>query len=130
MVKSKTLKELPEWFNHTPVSDYFIQAIGSLNGALYLPDKMSVYRTLTPGSWSIVFKSKNMKLLNQHFKMMDSSMLSLSSFVGKKYEADINYQRCMLFLSGLKNSIRKGSLSSFLYYLSNAMTALIKSLLK
>ena len=130
MVKSKTLKELPEWFNHTPVSDYFIQVIGSVHGALYLPDKMSVYRTLTPGSWSIVFKAKSMKSLDQHFKKMDSSMLSLSSFVGERYKADINYQRCMLFLSGVKNSIRKGSFSSFVYYLFNTMISLIKSFAK
>ena len=127
MVKSKILKELPEWFNDTPVSDYFIQVIGSMNGALYLPDKMSVYRLFTPGSWSFVFKAKSMKSLNQHFEMLDSSMLSLSSFVGKRYGADINYQRCMFFLSGIKNSIRKGSLSSFLHYLLNVMSSFIKS---
>jgi len=130
MVKSKVLKELPEWFDSTPVSDYFIQVIGSSNGALFLPEKMSLYRTLTPGSWSFVFKAKNMKMLNDHFKLMDICMKKLSSLVGKKHDKDISYQRCMFFLSGLKNSIRKGSLSSFLYYLFNATTMLIKSLLK
>ena len=130
MVKSKVLKELPEWFNDTPVSDYFIQVIGSMNGALFLPEKMSLYRTLTPGSWSFIFKAKNMKMLNEHFKSMDIAMQNLSSLVGKKYDTDINYQRGMLFLSGLKNSIRKGSLISFLYYLFNATTMLIKSFWK
>lgn len=58
LIKSDILKNLPEWFYQAPVGDYFIQILGSCkNGALYIDDITSVYRTGVEGSWSGVRKN-------------------------------------------------------------------------
>lgn len=54
---------LPDWFIKVPVSDYYLQILGSLNGgALFLEETMSVYRTNVKGSWTDRFNNADLRL--------------------------------------------------------------------
>ena len=118
MVKKVSLLNMPEWFSFTPVSDFFIQAVCSVNGALYLPQKMSVYRAFAPGSWTSKFQSMSPSELKTYLRLMDKSMEDLGSFLGNKYPKEISYRRLMLCLSGVKNSCLQFKLRPFFYFLS------------
>jgi len=54
-IETKVLLNMPEWFyTKAPFGDFYIQVIAASKGgyALYMPDKMSVYRKNSLGSWS------------------------------------------------------------------------------
>lgn len=60
-IKSKILKNMPEWFKNAPVGDYYIQVIAAMEGgALYLPIKSCCYRMNAVGSWTN--KNKNINI--------------------------------------------------------------------
>ncbi|RLA44208.1 MAG: hypothetical protein DRR42_20745 [Gammaproteobacteria bacterium] len=48
------VEKLPDWFfREAPIGDFFVERYGALRGgALYFKKSMSVYRELTPQSWS------------------------------------------------------------------------------
>lgn len=51
--QSDVLQKMPDWFDRSPVGDYFIQVIGSMdNGAIYVPINSCCYRISAIGSWS------------------------------------------------------------------------------
>lgn len=54
LVRKSALINAPSWFyEHQPVGDYMIQALGSLaNGALYIPEYTCKYRSGDPTSWT------------------------------------------------------------------------------
>ncbi|MBQ0725764.1 MAG: glycosyltransferase [Thalassolituus oleivorans] len=53
MVSRAIIQNLPDWFDHAPVGDFFIQVLGSIRcGAAYLRDSTVVYRVFSGGAWS------------------------------------------------------------------------------
>ncbi len=60
MVKKRVIDCLPDWFEQAPVGDYYLQILGSKNGAIYLPEVTASYRVQAVGSWSSHRKKKNL----------------------------------------------------------------------
>tara|TARA_B110000116_G_C16684236_1_gene512145 strand:+ start:81 stop:1025 length:945 start_codon:yes stop_codon:yes gene_type:complete len=128
MVRTRSLLNMPEWFSSTPVSDFFIQVLCSLNGALYLPERMSVYRTFAPNSWTATFRSMSPSDLKNYYDLLDKSLEDLSGFLGASYSKEISYRRFMLCMSAIKNSLFGLKLVSLFSYLPRSMYYLIKYL--
>ncbi|WP_131679674.1 glycosyltransferase family 2 protein [Metapseudomonas furukawaii] len=85
IVRKECLDSLPEWFDETPVGDYFIQVLSSMPaGALYLPDAMCFYRTQSSGSWTKTMKS-NPTMRLKFFDSYMSAMRKLGSAIDKRY---------------------------------------------
>ncbi|EMT6383357.1 glycosyltransferase [Providencia rettgeri] len=81
MLRSEIIKNLPEWFSHAPVGDYFIQIISSVsNGALYLPEVTCVYRTNAIGSWSSYRKHLTSDEINAEAIRYESSLSHLKEY--------------------------------------------------
>jgi glycosyltransferase involved in cell wall biosynthesis len=61
MLRRKVLMDMPSWFHdYAPVGDFFIEMYGTKHGgALYLDAPMSVYRYMTPGSWTVSTNANN-----------------------------------------------------------------------
>ncbi len=128
MIKTKSLLNMPDWFSSTPVSDFFIQVICSLNGALFLPERMSVYRAFAPNSWTSTFKSMSTTSLKNYYDLFDHSLEDLSNFLGSEYSKGVNYRRFMLCMSAIKNSLFRLKLVSIFSYLPRSIYYLIKYL--
>ena len=126
LIRKKVLDSLPSWFDSTPVSDYFIQVLGSANGALYLPEAMAVYRKFAEGSWSVKFKEKNSDQLVSHFRKMDNAMENLNIELGNKYTPEISWVRTLLFLSGAKRCLIQGNYTEALKFIGKALLAFAK----
>jgi glycosyltransferase involved in cell wall biosynthesis len=95
MVKKVCLDELPEWFDETPVGDYFIQVLASIpGGALYLADAMCVYRVHSNGSWSVQMRNDPTRRL-RFFDSYLSSMNKLAEVVAGEYR---NHIEKMIFI--------------------------------
>ncbi|MDN8555949.1 glycosyltransferase family 2 protein [Citrobacter werkmanii] len=53
MFSKEIINKLPQWFSKAEVGDFFLEVYGMKDaGGLYIPDKMSVYRTSAINSWS------------------------------------------------------------------------------
>lgn len=74
MVRRKVVAALPPWFTSAPVGDYFLQILGSCNGALYQPEVMCCYRVEAAGSWSAGQRRWNAEQLSDFFCRMDRSL--------------------------------------------------------
>jgi len=128
MIRTKSLLNMPEWFSSTPVSDFFIQVVCSLKGALYLPERMSVYRAFAPNSWTSTFRSMSPSELKNYYDSLDHSLEDLNNFLGVSYSKEVNYRRFMLCMSAMKNSLFALKLISLLSYLPRSIYYLIKYL--
>jgi glycosyltransferase involved in cell wall biosynthesis len=129
MIKAKVLKNLPDWYAATPVSDFFTQALGSLNGALYLPEKICVYRVMAPNSWTYNFKAMSPSELKNYYYAQDKSIEDLGNFLSDEYFKGINYRRFMTDMSAIKNScFRIKSLSLLFYYIPKSIYSLARYL--
>lgn len=52
MIKRRVYDTFPDWLDSAPVGDFFIEMYSlSLGVGLYTPETMSVYRTVSVGSW-------------------------------------------------------------------------------
>lgn len=86
--KKSVLDKIPDWFNDSPVGDYFLQIFGSFNGgALYINKIMSIYRQGVDGAWSSSMKSLDVQ--EQFFRRMVSSLDNLDIFLDRKYHNEI-----------------------------------------
>ncbi len=69
-----------------PVEDYYVQVLGAENdGALYLSDVMSVYRTGVPGSWSEQVSKDRSHLKASWFLSYIACYNKLNAFTKNKY---------------------------------------------
>ena len=60
MIRKDIIDNLPEWFSHAPIGDFFLEILSMKAGhGLYLPDPMSTYRVFSFGSWSDVMRNDN-----------------------------------------------------------------------
>ena len=76
IIKKKIFFNSPYFYLNAPTEDYYILILGSLkNGALFIPDVMSVYRLFTPDSWH--FDPNLSKHFYENFKCLFRFLLSL-----------------------------------------------------
>jgi hypothetical protein len=55
VIKREVVSLLPPWIDQAPVGDTFLQVYASRQGgAIFIPEIMSVYNRLLPGSWTDV----------------------------------------------------------------------------
>ncbi|NAZ95990.1 glycosyltransferase family 2 protein [Vibrio toranzoniae] len=112
MFCKKAVYPFPNWFYYAPVGDLYIQILASVpDGAIYLPLKGSVYRSLTQGSWSENNTKINGKNLLERVRLLSDSLDSTLETIGIKYQKDINkqksikyYENALLALSNLNYS--------------------------
>ena len=87
--EKEAVENLPEWFDKTPFSDYFLQIFGSLKGgALYIDRPMSVYRRNAAGSWSI----SEMLAIGTREKQSEKMIAALNDmdrYFEKKFHSEI-----------------------------------------
>jgi glycosyltransferase involved in cell wall biosynthesis len=59
--RRRVFDDLPPWFiPDAPVGDFFLERYGALRGgALYFKKPMSVYRSMSPGSWTVNIKKNS-----------------------------------------------------------------------
>lgn len=90
MCKKESIYKLPEIYDLSPVGDYIIQMLAAIpNGAIYLPDIMSVYRTNVPGSWCSTVKKDN-KQLASFFSRMINVMNKLNDYTDGLYTVEFH----------------------------------------
>lgn len=63
LFKASLIKKFNNILPSTPVGDFYMQVLGSDQGALYLPSIKSVYRKSSEGSWSSSSKSTTEKVI-------------------------------------------------------------------
>lgn len=90
----EVIDNLPEFFEETPVGDYYMQILGSVHGgALYIDRVMSVYRQGIEGSWSHEMKNididKKIKLHHAYMKALHD----LDAHLNKKYHTEFEQKR-------------------------------------
>ena len=102
VIKSSVLQNLPSWFDSVIAGDYFIQVLGSINSAIYIPNQMAVYRELSHGSWTEKFRKMNSTELKHFYVQSDKSMVHLKKYLKKDMKFTINMRRIFLNLAGLK----------------------------
>lgn len=128
VVKSSVLKNLPSWFNSVIAGDYFIQVLGSLNSAIYIPSQMAVYRELSHGSWTEKFRKMNSAELKHFYVQSDKSMVHLKEYLKKDMRLTINVRRIFLNLAGLKNALRVRSFTVSLFFFKKSASLIFKIL--
>ena len=88
MFDKRVIEKLPSFFENTPVGDYYLQILGSVNGgALYIDKTMAVYRVFSEGSWSTVHRDGDKGI--QFYKATLKSLDDLNSYLDNKYEKAI-----------------------------------------
>jgi glycosyltransferase involved in cell wall biosynthesis len=98
ILKRKVLDPLPDFYKRAPVGDNFMQFLGSLNGgALYIANKMSIYRRGNPGSYSTRLQEKADKSVELFIKSREEfissyirSLDEMGEFIDHKYRGEID----------------------------------------
>jgi glycosyltransferase involved in cell wall biosynthesis len=108
----EVIDNLPDFFEETPVGDYYMQILGSVHGgALYIDRVMSVYRQGIEGSWSHEMKNididKKIKLHHAYMKALND----LDIHLNKKYHNEIEQKESVYYyymaIFYLKNNMYK-----------------------
>lgn len=88
------------WLTH-----FYWQILGSLrNGAVYIPDHMSVYRRGRPGSWTNINETDNISTLNNSLGFI-SSLAEFNKLTAYKYNEDIKHvlsRRLKIYLLSIR----------------------------
>lgn len=100
IIRKKSIINLPEWFIEAPAGDYFIQVFGSINGAIYISEPMSIYRSFSENSYSSKTNSDARKYIKPAKKMLhcigkleqDLAAKNISTRKVNKMRARIIYQ--------------------------------------
>jgi len=90
----EVIDNLPDFFEETPVGDYYLQILGSVHGgALYIDRVMSVYRLGIEGSWSHsminIDIDKKVKIHHAYMKALND----MNIYLNKKYQNEIVQKR-------------------------------------
>ena len=100
-----------EWFDNYP--DFFsenmwhsvIQILGSYKSkAIYLPEKMSVYRTMHEGSWSLSISKNSDAIVNDYLNYLKRNR-KLNEIMGFEFEKAFNRHLKARTAAVLKNKI-------------------------
>jgi glycosyltransferase involved in cell wall biosynthesis len=95
-MRADIIKNLPDWFDQSPVGDFPLKVIYAYSGKVYYIDEiMSVYRKGVPGSYTdrkrmskIIEDGKILELEKSHLQMF----ANLDTFTGKQYSNLIREQ--------------------------------------
>ncbi|MCW7551386.1 glycosyltransferase [Endozoicomonas gorgoniicola] len=128
MVHSSIFKPLPDFYYNTPVGDFFIEIMGGVNGVLYLPKKMSVYRRGSAGSWSVRVL-KNVDRLTNHNLRMITSLDSVKKELDIKGSL-INKKKRHNYLGLADIYWKKNKIESIKYFLLSLKAGLMKDHLR
>lgn len=76
-IRKRIFDNLPDWFfQKAPFGDYYIQILSSFpNGAIYLPNALSVYRRETENSWSKMYHKNKLNKVKINNRMIDCNLL-------------------------------------------------------
>lgn len=84
LFRARVIDRLPRWFfedPRVPHGDYFVESVGASNGALYIPQVMSVYRRGIPGSYTVRSRV-------HHPYVQERRMRRMTVFVSQLKECD------------------------------------------
>ena len=96
--RKSLIENEPSFRRNMPI-DYTLQIMGSLSGGIYyLSDCMSVYRFLSPGSWTINMKRNYSKRI-EHEKRIQSMFMDLDKDTDFKYTRFLKAVRSQIHLS-------------------------------
>ncbi|MGS0534561.1 hypothetical protein [Pseudoalteromonas sp. SaAl2] len=119
-IKSKILKNMPEWFKNAPVGDYYIQVIAAMEGgALYLPIKSCCYRMNAVGSWTNKNKSINInRLIELRIKHDKCCRHLMDAYEGQRFILKLHLIKTKTkFLLGFVKRLELYNFYHFSYYL-------------
>jgi len=127
MIRRNVIDLLPEWFfARAPVGDFFLEMYAAKKGgAFYLDTPMSVYRTLSDGSWHINTYG-NDDVFQKFLKaMLEAIALMEPDFPGA--EESFRWKRAWLYNFGALHYLRRDNYPEFrkLIELSVAANAFI-----
>jgi glycosyltransferase involved in cell wall biosynthesis len=89
IIKKEALQNLPAFFAHAPVGDYFLQIFGSLNGgALYIDKTMSAYRIHPNGVWTSTAANQALKI-KFTFRFAET-LQKMDAFFNFRYHEEIS----------------------------------------
>ena len=112
MIRADFVKNLPEWVYRAPITDYFLQGLGSFeNGALFLIERMCVYRSFALGSWS--GKISSTYIPNKLLSAYEIALSEYDRATQYKYSLFFKKQIAAWYQSGAVSSIRFSSKYDF-----------------
>jgi glycosyltransferase involved in cell wall biosynthesis len=113
VIRKRVLEKLPPWFyTEAPVGDFFIERYGALRGgAHYISEPMSVYRQLTPGSWTLNVEG-NQEVFKNYLRQM-SRALDLMSEDFADYPREFNKFYARYYLNYAVKELLLGQKKSF-----------------
>lgn len=94
--RKEVVLDPPKFYFDSPVGDYFLQILGSLNGgALYIDEVMAVYRQGVAVSWQSSMKNLDSRLgfFNKFIETLDEFNL----YFNHKYQDEIEYRKSKEF---------------------------------
>jgi len=82
-IRRKVLENLPDWFSSAPIGDLFLEILSLRRGyGLYLPERMSVYRVFSSGSWSNEMRNSPERSIDYSHRMLALvSILEADQFI-------------------------------------------------
>lgn len=102
VIKKESIIPFPQWFLYAPTGDYYLQYLASRKGKIcYLPNKMSVYRTNVPGSWT-QHNTKNRKMLYKLFQRHINTIITIIIYDTKNFNINLLAQLLKYFLLYVK----------------------------
>ncbi|MEP1446565.1 MAG: glycosyltransferase [Paraglaciecola sp.] len=118
MIRTNVIQNLPAFFMTAPVGDFFLEVIAGRNGIYYLPQKMSVYRNETVGSWSIQVLKKAKNRIEM-YKAYLSSLNELKTYLTEQEAIFVKYKIQMIYnrlaIAYLSVNDRKLALKYYIY---------------
>ncbi len=113
MIRREVLDHLPEWFfNRAPVGDFFIEMYAARRGgALYIDSPMSVYRTMSIGSWHLNTYGNDETFQKYLSSMLDAINLMEQDFPGM--DNSFRWKRAWLYTFGALHYLRRGKYFEF-----------------
>lgn len=90
-VRRSVMDNRPEWFDTSPVIDYFLQSLSAVPaGVVFLPAPMGCYRVEAVGSWSYNQKANHEKKV-LHWARMRPAIDVMGKYVGQAWQSDIRF---------------------------------------
>lgn len=116
MIDRRAVVKLPKFFHSTPVGDYYLQILGSINGgALYIDRVMSVYRVLSDGSWSSTQNNPEKRL--DFCKSSIKSHDDINIYLNRKFEKSILKRKSIFFATIAHSYLHLGNIAEFKKYI-------------
>lgn len=122
MIRKEVLGLLPAWFfERAPVGDFFIEMYAARRGgALYIDAPMSVYRTMSDGSWHLNTYGNDIAFQKYLSSMLEALSLMEPDFPGL-YKS-FRWKRAWLYTFGALHYLRREKHAEFRELIELALT--------